>query len=189
MRSEDRAAMTPSTSRPRISAVLLVQILIQLLALLTPAPSRADEAGHAEAPADGDREVARVVRAGEREELVGEFVSIDEATVSVRIKGTITTVALTDVAWVEVERHDSRTNGAIIGAAIVGVWCAFVCGQGLDSASRLPLAVVVNGAVGGLIGAMVDGGKRERSVIYRAPGTARLAPAGPRLVVSRTFRF
>ena len=39
---------------------------------------------------------------------------------------------------------DSLVNGALIGAAVVGVWCAIVCGQGLDSHGQLPLAVVVN---------------------------------------------
>jgi hypothetical protein len=52
--------------------------------------------------------------------------------------------------------RDSLKNGAIIGAVVLGAWCAVVCGQGLDDASQLPLAVLASAGMGAAIGAGID---------------------------------
>jgi hypothetical protein len=51
---------------------------------------------------------------------------------------------------------DSLKNGAIIGAVVVGAWCLVICGQGLDSTGRFPLAVAAGAGMGALIGASID---------------------------------
>jgi hypothetical protein len=63
---------------------------------------------------------------------------------------------------------DSLKNGAIIGAIVVGAWCLFVCGQGLDNAGQLPLAVAAGAGVGALMGAGIDSGfSRGHRVTFR----------------------
>jgi hypothetical protein len=62
--------------------------------------------------------------------------------------------------------HDSLVNGAVIGGLSLGLWCAVICGQGLDSAGSLPTAVVINAGLGALIGAGIDAAHRGRTPIY-----------------------
>ena len=63
---------------------------------------------------------------------------------------------------------DSLKEGAIIGAIIVGAWCLYVCGQGLDSSGQLPLAVAAGAGMGALIGAGIDSGfSRGPRVLFR----------------------
>jgi hypothetical protein len=63
-------------------------------------------------------------------------------------------------------RRDSVKNGAIIGAVIAGTYCAFVCGQGLDRSSQLPLAVAAAAGFGALIGASIDAGMSRKPGIF-----------------------
>jgi hypothetical protein len=63
---------------------------------------------------------------------------------------------------------DSLKNGAIIGAIVMASWCLLVCGQGLDSAGQLPLAVAAGAGVGALMGAGIDSGfSRGHRVTFR----------------------
>ncbi len=63
---------------------------------------------------------------------------------------------------------DSLTNGAIIGAIVMVAWCLTICGQGLDSAGQLPLAVAASAGMGALIGAGIDSGfSRGHRVTFR----------------------
>lgn len=52
--------------------------------------------------------------------------------------------------------RDSVMDGALVGAVVLGAWCAIVCGQGLDNAGQLPLAVLAAAGYGALIGAGID---------------------------------
>jgi hypothetical protein len=62
--------------------------------------------------------------------------------------------------------RDSLKNGAIIGAVVLGTWCAIVCGQGLDSPGKLPLAVLVAAGEGAAIGAGIDAMHSRKTGIY-----------------------
>ena len=63
---------------------------------------------------------------------------------------------------------DSLKNGAIIGAIVMGTWCAIICGQGLDRTSQLPLAVAAGAGIGALMGAGIDSGfSRSPRVLVR----------------------
>lgn len=63
---------------------------------------------------------------------------------------------------------DSLKEGAIIGAIIMGAWCLYICGQGLDSGGKLPLAVAGSAGMGALIGAGIDSGfSRSPRVMFR----------------------
>ena len=61
---------------------------------------------------------------------------------------------------------DSLKNGAIIGAVVLGAWCAIICGQGLDSPGKLPLAVLVAAGEGAAIGAGIDAMHSRKMGIY-----------------------
>jgi hypothetical protein len=61
--------------------------------------------------------------------------------------------------------HDSLVNGAVIGGLSLGIWCAVVCGQGLDGGSALPV-VLANAGLGALVGAAIDAGHKGRTPIY-----------------------
>jgi hypothetical protein len=61
---------------------------------------------------------------------------------------------------------DSLKNGAIIGAVVLGAWCAIICGQGLDNAGKLPLAVLVAAGEGAAIGAGIDAMHSRKTGIY-----------------------
>jgi hypothetical protein len=94
-------------------------------------------------------------------------------------------------AIAKVRRNDPVWNGAVIGGLVLGIWCARVCGQGLDSSSDSLLAVVAaNAGFGALIGAGVDAGQRPRVLYIRNAGpTAGLGPDGRRYVVSFSVRY
>lgn len=92
---------------------------------------------------------------------------------------------LKDVLSIETE-GDSVRNGAIIGAIVGTVFCAMVCGQGLDDASSYPLVVAANGAMIAAIGASIDAMIPGRTSLYRQPRdrTRSRKPA-----LSWTWRF
>jgi outer membrane lipoprotein SlyB len=62
--------------------------------------------------------------------------------------------------------RDSLKNGAIIGAVVLGTWCAIICGQGLDNPGKLPLAVIVAAGEGAAIGAGIDAMLSRKTGIY-----------------------
>lgn len=63
---------------------------------------------------------------------------------------------------------DSLKEGAIIGAIIGAAWCLYICGQGLESTSQIPLAVAAGAGMGALLGAGIDSGfSRSPRVQFR----------------------
>lgn len=89
---------------------------------------------------------------------------------------------------VQVKRTDPIWNGAVIGALILGTWCAVVCGQGLDSGDQFLPAVAANAGFGALIGLGVDALAGRATLYQRPPPTvSRTRLSVP--VVSFTVRF
>ena len=83
---------------------------------------------------------------------------------------------------------DSLKNGAIIGAVVVGAWCALVCGQGLDSSGQIPIAVAANAGLGALIGAGIDADHRGRTLLYPRSSTVSRV-RGAQASLSLRFSF
>jgi hypothetical protein len=121
------------------------------------------------------------------EEMAGRLLKLGPDVLQILVKGQRLEMPFEQVLQVDRE-GDSLKNGAIIGAVVVGLLCAVVCGQGLDDASQLPVAVAVNAGVGALIGAGWDAAIKHRTTIYRKPGAAA-ALDGVRVVVAYRFGF
>ena len=125
-------------------------------------------------------------------ELVGPLLRFGPEALTILLSGAPREISLADVVRVDVA-GDSLKNGAIIGAVILGGWCAVVCGQGLSSAAQLPLAVMVNAGVGALIGSRIDAGHAGQTTIYQRPvsavnGVTRL-PSVARAGLTLSVRF
>ncbi len=105
----------------------------------------------------------------------GRLKLLDSTHVVLLVAGEEQTFRINDVRSVKI-RGDSKRNGALIGGVIGAVWCAVVCGQGLDSTSLLPLAVAANGAVGAVVGAGIDAAIPGYRTLYQRPPTRPLAP-------------
>jgi hypothetical protein len=114
---------------------------------------------------EGRRHVVRLITG---EEISGRLLNLGPDELRLLVEGQERNILLADVAQVD-RAGDSLKNGAIIGALVVGAWCALVCGQGLDSADQLPVAVAVNAGVGALIGIGIDAANQERTTVYRRP--------------------
>ncbi len=98
----------------------------------------------------------------------GPLIALSPDSVDLLVDGTAWTVPLGQVARVQ-RSGDRSSDGAAKGALLVGLWCARVCGQGLDNGGQLGLAVLGNAAVGGLIGWAIDRGRTGRTTIYPFP--------------------
>jgi hypothetical protein len=113
-------------------------------------------------------------------------------TVTLLEDGISRQIALADITRIEAP-GDSVKNGAIIGAIVLGAWCAIICPQGLDGydSSQLAPVLLVNVGLGALVGAGVDGLHVGRTAIYQRNGTAanRRAAGGVKAGLSIGFRF
>ena len=67
--------------------------------------------------------------------------------------------------------------GAIVGAGL-GAWCAFICGQGMDSDESVWPAVLTQFGISTAIGAVSAAGARGLNTVYSAP-TATQPYTGP----------
>jgi hypothetical protein len=91
------------------------------------------------------------------------------------VQGEHRTLNLERVARIDT-RRDSLKNGFLIGAAVLGGWCAYICGQGMPNGSELPLAIGVNAAFGGLVGMGIDAMHPHRQTLYRNANVATDRP-------------
>ena len=87
-----------------------------------------------------------------------------QSPVSLRIPRQIDMAANQSAA--KRKAKDSLKNGAIIGAVVLGTWCAIICGQGLDSPGKVPLAVLVAAGEGAAIGAGIDAMISRKAGVY-----------------------
>jgi hypothetical protein len=123
-------------------------------------------------------------------EIRGQLLRLGPDTLSLLDEGTVRDVRLADVARIE-SRGDSVKNGAIIGAAILGGWCALICPQGLDGyAGQFAYVLAINTALGAAIGAGIDAMHVGRTTIYQPlevqPGRRS---TGVKAYLSKRLRF
>lgn len=120
----------------------------------------------------------------------GRILELGPATLTLLVGTEQREVPLDHILKIEAPR-DSVRNGAIIGAAVMGGWCAIICRQGLDGPGATTQVVLANTVFGALLGAGVDALHAGRTTVYRKPPMAnRTAGAtGARLMLSSGFRF
>ena len=130
------------------------------------------------------------VRSVNGAEIHGQLLQLGPDTLSLLDEGTVRDVRLADVARIE-QRGDSVKNGAIIGAAILGGWCALICPQGLDGyRGQFGYVLAINTALGAAIGAGIDAMHVGRTTIYEpAEIQAGRRSTGVRAFLSKRFRF
>ena len=126
----------------------------------------------------GDEIVVQTDAGGE---VRGRLIELTPDSLAILAGGGRMDLPLARVARIDSLR-DSVANGAAIGGLALGVWCAFVCGQGLDGGDSLPLTVVMSAGLGAVIGAGIDAGHKGRTPIYIRP-----APSGAALQVRLRF--
>lgn len=119
------------------------------------------------------------------------LVSLDQRNVEVDWNGRRHVFRLEEVLRIE-KRPDSLVNGAVIGAAILGGWCALVCGQGQSSEGSAGGVIAGAAALGAAIGAGVDALQHDRGSLYptASGNSATLAnPRGQAFSLSFSMRF
>lgn len=123
-------------------------------------------------------------------EMRGQLLRLGPDTLSLLDEGITRDIRLADVARIE-SRGDSVKNGALIGAAILGAWCALICRQGLDGyTGQFAYVLAINTALGAAIGAGIDGMHVGRTTIYQTgEPAAEHRSSGVKAFVSKRFRF
>ena len=140
------------------------RIVAAAAVLLLAASSAAAQARRV--PHEGEEVIVQPDTAGA--EIRGRLIDLSSESVSILTRAGRVELPLEEIARIDTTR-DSLLNGAVIGAFVAGGWCAFVCGQGLDSGSPLPV-VLANAGLGALSGAGIDSAHKGRKPIYvRSP--------------------
>jgi hypothetical protein len=140
-----------------------------LMVLLAPGPA---SAGQQPSKAFGDEVI--VTQSSSGVELRGRLLELTPGSLAILVDGRRVDVPIEGVLRIDTTR-DSVKNGAIIGAAVLGGWCALICGQGLAESGSVPVVVAVNAGFGALIGAGIDALHRGRSPIYVKPAASGAA--------------
>lgn len=132
-------------------------------------------AAHSQAQADdladalaGQRGKTVIVVQRGGAELTGRLLSVDPDRLQLQFGDRTRDIDVPNIARID-RPSDPLANGAIIGAIALGGWCAYICGQGLMSASQLPAAIAANAAFGALVGAGIDAFHRHRTTVYVVP--------------------
>ena len=111
-----------------------------------------------------------VTQEGSLAKMRGRIRSLDGEWLTIVVNGQPVDVPMVSVSRIDVA-PDSLANGAFIGAIVLGLWCAKICGQGVDSQDQAGFARVMGFGIGALIGAGIDARTGRRPPIYvRAPG-------------------
>jgi hypothetical protein len=119
-------------------------------------------------PRTSDLQPVFVRTTGAGAELKGQLLDLSDDTLALLVDGQRVGMPLQTIARIQT-RGDSVRNGALIGALVLGGWCAIICGQGLDGGATLPVAVIFNAALGVAIGAGIDAFIPGRTTIYNRP--------------------
>jgi len=120
----------------------------------------------------------------------GQLLQLGPDSLTMLEQGTRHEIRLADITRIEA-RGDSVKNGAIIGAIVLGSWCALICPQGLDGYSngQLPYILGVNIALGAAVGAGIDGMHVGRTTIYEAADGSAGRTGFRKLSWSMGFKF
>ena len=157
-------------------------ILIWLIILAVGSPATAHEVREA---ATTTAKPVYVQRTG-APEIHGQLLRLGPDTMTILESGTPRDIPMSDVLRIDVS-GDSVKNGAIIGAIVLGVWCAVICGLDIDNAGHVAAAAVANAGLGAIFGAGIDAMHVGRTTIYR---TSPAASAGrPALGAALSFSF
>lgn len=116
----------------------------------------------------------RIVLDSSQPVIRGRLLRAGPETITLQVNGQPIDLPLARVTRIEVA-GDSLLNGAVMGAAAMGGWCAAVCGQGLSRSSDRPFAILANAGLGALIGAGVDALNGRRRPVYIRPATRGLS--------------
>lgn len=164
---------------------LHMALVLAAVACATPAGAQDTTGGRVD---EKTLERATVKLFGNQRDVSGRLLALTEDSVSLLVASKRIVVPLETVKRVDVG-GDPVANGAIIGGLVTGVWCAVICGQGLDSSDSLGGAVLGNAVFGMLIGAWIDGMNSNSRTVYRAPSRRSSDRVGPRPTVTFTFHF
>ncbi len=135
-----------------------------------------------------DRRKVAIVQAISGDEAEGRLISVTPTTLSLLIKNQQFDVPLQSISRVDAI-GDPLSNGALIGAVVMGIACAVLCGQGLSDADQLPLAIGANAGWGALIGAAMDWSQTSRKTIYSSPAIQPPVARSAGRVMSFRFHF
>lgn len=141
------------------------QILLVILALLMPVRSAAQAVDTTVQERKLDPVTVKLFDSTRH--VRGGFLGLTSDGVTVMVDGIRVRVPLAQVRRVDVG-GDSLVNGAVIGALAAALYCALICGQGLDSTDAIPAAVAMTAGAGALIGAGIDNAIGDRKTIYQA---------------------
>ena len=131
------------------------------------------------------------VRSAGGDEARGQLLRLGPDTLTLLDQGISRDIPLAGITRIDA-RGDSVKNGAIIGALVLGAYCAIICTQGVGDLTndQLPYLIGVNIVLGAAIGAGIDAMHVGRTMIYQAGAvTAERRPPGVKATVSRSFRF
>jgi hypothetical protein len=145
-------------------------VLAAVVALLVARPSIAQTVEEKAENRNLDRVLVDLVDS--TRDIQGRLLGLNLDSVIVLLDAQRVIVPLAKVRRVDIG-GDPVGNGALIGGVVAGVWCAFICGQGLGRRDRLMATVVANSAIGVVIGAGIDAANSNRRTIYSAPKQPR----------------
>ena len=100
------------------------------------------------------------------DQVRGHLLDLSDRTLTILEAGQRRSLPLDTVLRIDVD-GDSVRNGAIIGAAVLGGWCAIICGQGLSDGGQVVAASLANAGFGALLGAGIDALHQGRTTIFR----------------------
>jgi hypothetical protein len=141
--------------------VVLLSAYVAGLVLLGAVPAAAQES----APS-GVKPVYALMGTGE--ELQGHLLRLGPDTLTLLVSGTRREVPLDAVLRIQTSGDPVR-NGALIGAAVGFVWCAVICGQGVDSTGQYLAVVAANTAFFAALGTAIDASIVGRTTLYSRP--------------------
>lgn len=133
-----------------------------------------------------DSAVVTVTFDGEAEPVRGILRDISDSALTLDTDGGLRHFEMATVRKVD-RKGDSLVNGTLIGAIVLGGWCAAVCGQGTGGSLSYGAVVVGNAAIGAGIGALIDAARDGQTTVYRRPMERQARRSGATIRV--TFRF
>jgi hypothetical protein len=146
-----------------------LRAVLVLVGCLVAADAGAQDLPFGLTPAQATRPL-RIIQESPHRPIRGRLVKAGGDTITLVVDGQPVDVPLARVTRIDLG-GDSLANGAAIGAAAMGGWCAAICGQGLTRRGSLPFAVLMNAGLGALIGAGIDALNGRGRPIYIRPAS------------------